>query len=63
MLRLLLALLAGAATVFGGAWVVDDTGPAGLGVVLVAMFVVAALLPQVSFRGEPLRKPSQPPRS
>ncbi len=63
MLRLVLASLAGAATAFVVVQLVPETNLALLGVGLVAMFVVAGLLPHVFFRGEPLRKPSQPLRT
>jgi len=54
---------------FGGIALLPDTNLARLGVGVVAMFVVAAILPHVSilphvfFYGEPLRKPSRRPPS
>ncbi len=63
MLRLLFASLAAAATAFVGVQLVPETNLALLGLGLVAMLVVAGLLPHVFFHGEPLRQPWQPPRS
>ncbi len=63
MLRLVIASLAGAGTMFGGIALLPDTNLARLGVGVVAMFVVAAILPHVFFYGEPLPKPSRRPPS
>ena len=63
MLRLALASLAGAATVFIGVALLPDTELAMYGTGLTAMFVTAALAPHVFFRGEPVRKPPKRPHS